>query len=667
MGGTTDVGALLQALPLPMWVYDPDTLRILAVNDAAVARYGWSAEEFTHLTMADLAPAADRRRLTAEIAPGAPRRGAGLWRHQDRQGTEIEVVVRTSPLQYDGQPARLAIVQAMSTASEISELAARAEAIVGSSADAIIAMTLDGLVVGWNPAAERIFGYSEAEMLGRSLDLLGEDGQRNEMQGVIAQVARGGRSVSLETERVRADGSRILVSFAVFPVLDSAGKLVGISGTCRDITEQRRAMERDRAIAELNAKALSEANLAEILTTAARLVEAVLPAEVASVFELVPGADELLLVAGAGWAPVRIGSTRVPAGPGSLFGGALGAPASSVVRFTFDPSDPSRPPPPSEPATRPTVVAPVRLESGCWGAIAAHLAAPREPTASERTFLEGIATAVGAAVARAQRETIRQRSEELSRLAAVGQLAAGVCHDFNNVLTVVQLAAERLRASEQLTAVGRDQVELVRSQVEHGSSLIWQILDFARSRPFDARLLDLGSFVEALGGMVTAVVGARVTVSVRTGRGPLAVRGDPVRLQQVVMNLVSNARDAMGSTGTLVVAASRRLVTSLERGLPPGLEAGTWICLEVSDTGAGMPEEVRARAFDPFFTTKGPGSGTGLGLAQVASLVAQHDGHVGISSSEGRGTTVTVWLPPGTEDEPAPVDLPAGAGRQEEA
>lgn len=651
MPGSTDIGALLQALPLPMWVYDPDTLRILAVNDAAVARYGWSAEEFTELTMADLAPQEDRRRLTGEVATGGGRRGAGVWRHRDRDGREIDVVVRTSPLQYDGQPARLAVVQAMSTASEITELAARAEAIIGSSADAIVSMTLDGLVVGWNPAAERIFGYSEAEMIGRTLDVLGVDAQRAEIAGVIAQVAASERAVSLEAERRRADGARILVSFAVFPVFDAAGRLAGISGICRDITEQRRTIERDRAIAQLNAEALSEATLARILDTAARLVGSVLDAEASSVLELVPGSDELLLVAGAGWAPVRVGSTRVPAGPGSLFGGALASRSSSVVRFTFDPTDPSRPPPPSEPATRPTIVAPVRLESGCWGAVAGHLTAPREPTMSERAFLERIASAVGAAVARAQRETIRQRSEELSRLAAVGQLAAGVCHDFNNVLTVVQLAAERLRTSEELSPVGRDQLDLVRAQVEHGSSLIWQILDFARARPFDGRPLDVGSFVEALGAMAAAVVGPRVTVSVRTGRGPLVVNGDPVRLQQVVMNLVSNARDAMGGEGTLVVAASRRLVTSLERGLPPGLDAGTWICLEVSDTGSGMPEEVRARAFDPFFTTKGPGAGTGLGLAQVASLVAQHDGHVGISTSPGRGTTVTVWLPPIAEEE----------------
>src|SRR5580658_8080820 len=194
-----------------MWVYDPETLRILAVNDEAVTRYGWTAEEFTSLTIADLAPAADRRRLTAESAAGTPRRGAGVWRHQNRDGTEIDVVIRTSPLQYAGQPARLAIVQAMSSPREMSELAARAEAIVNSSADAIMSLTLDGLVTGWNPAAERIYGYSEAEMLGQSLDRLGRDDQRNEIRGITEQVSAGERLVSMETERVRADGTNILV------------------------------------------------------------------------------------------------------------------------------------------------------------------------------------------------------------------------------------------------------------------------------------------------------------------------------------------------------------------------------------------------------------------------------------------------------------------------
>ncbi|HEV2360596.1 MAG TPA: PAS domain S-box protein [Acidimicrobiales bacterium] len=647
----TDIGALLQALPLPMWVYEPDTLRILAVNKAAVDSYGWSAEEFTARTVADLGVHDDSVRIRAEALrdTGTRQRSAAVWRHRQADGSEVDVLVRTSPVTYDGVAARLAIVEAMSTSSRLSEVAARGEAIIGSSSDAIISMDLDGIITVWNPAAERMYGYLESEMLGTSVERIVPAERRGELSRILEQVSEGERLAQIEYELVTSDDSRVLVASTVFPVCDASDRVVGVCAISRDITEQRRSIERDRALSKLNTRALSDAPLSEVIDLAARILHATLQAEVASVFELLPDPPELLLVAGAGWARARIGEMRLPAGPDSLWGRTITATVPAVLDFTFDRGDPNAPALPTEPATRRTVVAPIRVEGSVWGAVAVHFAGHREPRPAERSFVEAVAKAVASTATRAHRQTTRARSEELGRLVAVGQMAAGVCHDFNNVLTVVQLAAERLRTSENLTPTGLAQLELVRSQLDHASTIIWQILDFAREHPYEPKLVDLGQFVEALGGILNAVLGPRITLSLRTGRGPLRVTGDPVRLQQIVMNLVTNAREAMPDGGTLVVVVTRRNASSLAADLPVGLEAGTWVVIEVSDTGVGMSDEVKRRAFEPFFTTRGPGKGTGLGLAQVANLVAQHDGHVGVRSEEGRGTTVSVWLPPALE------------------
>lgn len=650
----SDFDDLLHALPVPMLVYDPGTLRIIAANEKAASCWGWSIDELTGLHLTGLyapavsRPGGQRHPVDGRKAPArAPNVVSGVWRHQRRDGSEIDIVARTYPVERDGVRARVAVVEAVAPASAaFADIAARDEAIISASEDAIISIDGQRLVRTWNSAAERMYRYRAEEMLGQPIERLDPDGARTSTRNVIAQVLASRRPVTLSTDQVRGDGTRVPVNMVVLPISDPDGRLIGISLVARDLSEQHRMLERDRSLSRLTAAALSEAPLAAVLDQAVRLVSATVGADVVSALELVPGSEELLLVGGADWAEVRIGSMRVPARRGSNFATALAASASTVFDFTFDPGDPALPVAPDEPATRPTIVAPVRVEDRVWGAIAAHLHPGAEPSAAERSFVEGVATAVSAGVARTQRETTRQRTEELARLAAVGQLAAGVCHDFNNVLTVVQLAAERLRTSEQLTPRGQQQLELLRGQLDHASALLWQILDFARGQSYEPQLIDLGVFVESLSGMVETIVGSGVTVTLRAGRRPLDVAADPVRLQQVLMNLVTNARDAMGRQGALSIEVASRTVTSLELGLPAGLEPGKWVFLEVRDSGPGMSEEVLARALDPFFTTKGAGKGTGLGLAQVASLVAMHDGYLGLQSRVGQGTTVTIWLPP---------------------
>lgn len=231
------------------------------------------------------------------------------------------------------------------------------------------------------------------------------------------------------------------------------------------------------------------------------------------------------------------------------------------------------------------------------------------------------------------------------RLAAMGHLAMGVAHDLDNILSAIGVHAELIGAQEQLDHNSRQHVGTICQQVERAISLVWQVLDFVHGRSMEHVEVDLSEFLVDLLPVLRRTSPDRMLVTVRQHGQPALVRGDPAQLQQIFMNLATNARDAISGAGelTITVSRERRAVDALD-----GSETRArrmWVRVDVTDTGCGILPAVMAHALEPFFTTKPPGKGTGLGLAQVHSLVSQHDGHVEIDSTPGRGTTVTIWLP----------------------
>ncbi len=243
----------------------------------------------------------------------------------------------------------------------------------------------------------------------------------------------------------------------------------------------------------------------------------------------------------------------------------------------------------------------------------------------------------------------RRRQQELrvqERLAALGELAAGIAHDFNNLLTPVCNYPEMLRDLPGVPDRVRRALEVIGEQGHRAARLVHQLLDFGRGAPPDRRVLDLRSFVPEVGEMVRRTLPDAVEVRVEIPEGSdLRVWADPVQIQQILVNLAVNARDAMPKGGGLTFAADRvRLPAEpVEPGTP---EEGEWVRLTVRDTGEGIPSDVRPRIFDPFFTTRGPGEGTGLGLSQVHGLVTEHGGRITVESEPGRGTVFRMYLPP---------------------
>jgi two-component system cell cycle sensor histidine kinase/response regulator CckA len=255
-------------------------------------------------------------------------------------------------------------------------------------------------------------------------------------------------------------------------------------------------------------------------------------------------------------------------------------------------------------------------------------------------------------------EEALQRSEEQLRQAqkmeAVGQLAGGIAHDFNNLLTAIlsycDLLLQEVRQGDPL----RSDVEQIRQAGQRAAGLTRQLLAFSRRQVLQPKVLSLNSIVSDTDGMLRRLIGADITLDISYDPGLWYVLADPGQIEQVLVNLVVNARDAMPQGGRLAISTVNREFTTDSPARPNGMRAGSYVALEVSDTGVGIDPANHARIFEPFFTTKEPGKGTGLGLSTVYGIVQQSGGHVTVDSAAGRGATFAVYLPRHVGSEPAP-------------
>jgi CheY-like chemotaxis protein len=266
---------------------------------------------------------------------------------------------------------------------------------------------------------------------------------------------------------------------------------------------------------------------------------------------------------------------------------------------------------------------------------------------------------------------MRQQVARQERLATVGQLAAGIAHDFNNILAVISLYADLIARPPELPQRKQKQVATIREQVDHAAHLVQQILDFSGRAILRVETIDLLALVENQTHLLERIVPESVEMHFTADPAAYTIQADPTRIQQLIMNIALNARDAMPQGGVLTLDLARLDVTEEQlddESLPPILraKAAPWIRLTLRDTGTGISQRNMVHVFEPFFTTKGPDKGTGLGLAQAHGIVTQHHGHIDLQSQEGRGTTVTIFLPALAEapDLPLhpPISIPARRG-----
>jgi PAS domain S-box-containing protein len=265
----------------------------------------------------------------------------------------------------------------------------------------------------------------------------------------------------------------------------------------------------------------------------------------------------------------------------------------------------------------------------------------------------------------------RRRETQLmaaQRMEAVGRLAGGIAHDFNNLLTVILASAQLLGDDLGDAHPLEPRVAEIASAAESAAALTAQLLAFSRQQVHQPRLLQLNDIVRRAQPLLQRLIGDNIDLSIALGDSLPTVRADASQLEQILVNLVANARDAMPGGGRIVIATTQEHVTEDEAATTPGTSPGSHVVLSVTDSGIGMDSATQQRVFEPFFTTKEMGKGTGLGLATVYGVVKQSGGSIWVESQPGRGTTFRVLLPAQsqpaapTTDTVAPVSTPARGG-----
>jgi hypothetical protein len=504
MAGTLLSTDLLEALPDAIVAVDREGT-IVQTNSQTQELFGYLREEMIGQKIEMLVPERYRpqhhhhREAFAE-SPKTRRMGADLDLYgRRRNGSEFPVEISLSPVSTEKGAFVLSAIRDISdrkriaeelrraneelhqkTTEQLGEYRARLASIIDSSEDAILSKDLNGIITSWNKGAERIYGYTPEEVVGKHISRLTPGDRPDEISEILQKIARGESTEHYESVRVTKDGRQLSVSISVSPLRNAAGDIVGASAIARDITVQKRT--------------------------------------------------------------------------------------ESQLR-------------------------------------------------------------------------------QAQKMEAIGRLAGGVAHDFNNFLGIINACTEFLRDRIDPAAEPSVYVENIRKATERGKSLTKQMMAFSRTSTVQPRILDLNERLREIGKLLRPMLGEDVEILIVPKTPSAIVEADPGQLDQIVVNLAVNARDAMPGGGKFILETS---AVKLDEGFADQHQAmapGKYVMLAVSDTGSGMDNATLLRIFEPFFTTKEPGKGTGLGLATVYGIIKQSAGHILVYTEPGQGTTFKIYLP----------------------
>ena len=472
-------------------------------------------------------------------------------------------------------------------------------AIVESSDDAIIGNTLDGTITSWNPAAERIYGYSAAEAIGQSIDMLVPEALRGDVPGILAQVQAGDRVEQYETGRARKDGTVIDVWLTISGVKDPFGAIVGASTIARDINERLRGVEALHQ-SEDSYRALFERHPSPMWLYDLETLR-FLTVNEAAIASYGYSREEFL--------SMTIDEIRVAEA-------AEGSPRNSAN----DPDAPS--------GSR------HRRKDGTFIEVL---------VSSDSIEFEGHQASLVLAQDMTEQRRLEEHLRQAQKMEAIGNLAGGIAHDFNNLLLVIrgysaillkQLTDEHLRESAQQI----DGAAQLAGEFTH------QLLAFSRQQVLRPEVSDLNEIVAETLTLLRRSIGGEISVESQFEPALGAVLVDRGQIAQAVLNLAINARDAMSEEGgRLSIRTANAELDQTYATAHEGVVPGSYALLQITDSGVGMDKETQSRAFDPFFTTKEEGSG--LGLATVYGLVKQSGGHIWLYSEPGMGTTFKLFFP----------------------
>jgi PAS domain S-box-containing protein len=479
----------------------------------------------------------------------------------------------------------------------------------------------DGTILWVNPAFTRMTGYALSEALGQNPRLL-KSGvhERSFFERLWATILAGDVWTGEIVNR-RKDGSTYFEEQTITPVRSLDGALSHFIAIKQDITARKRSEEALR-----DSEALYRL-LADNVT------------DVISVFDMnlrqTYVSPSILALTGYSAAETTRRSMEERLSPASW----------EVVRTALAEELAGERSGLLDPARARTLEIELRRKDGSTVWTETRVSFLRDPHGTPRGYIAVSRDVSGRKRLERDREQVDEQLRQAQKMEAVGRLAGGIAHDFNNLLTVVigrsQILASRLGSEDPR----RRDIEMIEGAAQRGASLTRQLLTFSRRQMVEPRAVDVNGVVRGVESLLRRVIGEDIELATALAQDLALVRADSSQLEQILMNLAVNSRDAMPDGGLLTIETANVALDARYAEVHLDVRPGPYVMLAIRDTGHGMDGATKARIFEPFFTTKEPGKGTGLGLATVHGIVTQSEGHIEVSSAVGQGTTFRIYFP----------------------
>lgn len=580
--------------------------RVVEVNDAFARMLGRDAAEMIGADPSTFIEPSDLHTRPVPREELARQGVLSLRRLRHANGAVVPVEIHATSIPGGTTVAIVRVLRQRPLATALRSAEARLRVVAESLNVALVVTDADNKAVYANEQMALLTGYSTVELVGRAMDdfVVSDSDRESRMSS-----RRNGVGSKYLVEHYRKDGSTFTASISGSPMHDESDAFVGTVAVVEDVTERIR---REREIADRELRYRSLFDVTPLPTW---------------VFDL-----ETLRFRAVN----RAASEHYGYSEEEFLGMTLLDIRTPQVALEFREYMRSGTPAPLQPRAE------HRKKDGSVIQVA---------LVGEDFTLEGrpsrlvIARDITDEIRLSERQhMVEQQLRLAQKMEAVGSLAGGVAHDFNNLLSVMLGAAESLTFSIPRGSALQEDVKDIRESAERGAALTRQLLSLGRRDVHVPTFVELNDLVRRVSRLLQHAIRQHITIDIKSSPESLVVLADAGQLEQVLMNLALNARDAMPSGGTLQFE-TRVCRLNAEGAAPLGLEAGTYVCVAVRDEGTGMDEATRARAFEPFFTTKGPTLGSGLGLSTAYGILRQAGGGISLDSTLGKGTCVTMYLP----------------------